>query len=47
MKVATIRTNKLMFIGACVQINIRENVIVCVSAFVMKTSYFIEQFYRI
>ena len=31
-----------MVIGACSQINIRENVFVCVSAFVMKTSYFIE-----
>ena len=27
-----------MFIGACAQINAHENVFVCVSAFVMKTS---------
>jgi len=29
-----------MFIGACAQINVCENVFVCVSAFVMKKSYF-------
>jgi len=31
-----------MFIGACAQINVHENVFVCVPAFVLKT-YFIEQ----
>jgi len=31
-----------MFIGACAQINILETVFVGVSAFVMKTSHFIE-----
>ena len=40
-------TNKWTFIGACAQINIYDNVLVCVSAFVMKTSYFIEQFYLV
>ena len=34
-----------MFIGSCAQVNVPENVFVYVS--VMKTSYFIEQFYRI
>jgi len=28
-----------MFIGACAQINFHENVFVCVSAFVMRTSF--------
>jgi len=35
-----------MLIGARAQINVHENVFICVSAFVMKTSYFIEQFHR-
>ena len=35
-----------MFIGVCAQINICENLFFRVSAFVIKISYFIEQFYR-
>jgi len=44
-KVANIWTNKWMFICAYAQISISENVFVCVSAFVLRTSYFIENFW--
>jgi len=37
IKVAIIWTSKWTFIGACAQINVRENVFVCISAFVLKT----------
>ena len=33
-----------MFISACAQINVRENLFVCVSAFVMKMSYLLNNF---